>query len=28
VVRAVTNARRSVSDALETLGSMVGEPDG
>ncbi len=28
VVRAVTSARRSVSDALETLGSMVGEPDG
>jgi hypothetical protein len=28
VVRAVTSARRSVSDALETLESMVGEPDG
>ena len=26
VVRAVANARLSVSDALETLRSMVGEP--
>ena len=28
VVRAVANARRSVSEALETLRSMVGEPGG
>jgi len=28
VVRAVARARLSVSDALETLGSMVGEPRG
>ncbi len=28
VVRAVANARRSVSEALERLRSMVGEPGG
>jgi hypothetical protein len=28
VVRAVASARKSVSDALETLRLMVGEPDG
>ncbi len=28
VVRAVASARKSVRDALETLGLMVGEPDG
>ena len=28
VVRAVANARLSVSDALETLGLMMGEPGG